>query len=290
MGKAEAPISEQFQLAWGKSSHSGQRLYDHGIWAARAAVHLLRASSALDRKLKDNLILATYIHDIGKLDADFQRMLEFAIKGDKDGMKSVRRVKHEANTLEDRYINLINGNIKDAAHSIAEVTGYEISEKHINVDDILTLATTHHGMFYVSTEMWQERDADNKPTGQEEQRLVVRRQWTVFYPREIKRQTLTDLLLRYHPLGGLVIVSDLVASSTWERERNLNEVLQGCTSLAGTINTLLDRDVSTLEHSYQAEQSRNIAVGSTLRLLLGGADWQEHEQMHEEGVQHEHEH
>jgi len=124
---------------------------------------------------------------------------------------------------------------------------------------VWALTVTHHGLFYLS----YERGRDGIL------RRLIRRTWTSFYPGEEERITLTDLLFEFYPVGGLVIIGDLMGSYAFEQERSLDWAFRGVTSLPAVFDRLL-AEADDLEHTIQQYDPRLYGLRETLRLLAEG--------------------
>jgi len=207
------------------------------------------------KQKRDQLLFAMFIHDVGKLDSDFQAMLRAARDGDPLPPK---RVKHEASTLD--FERLIVETQDEVRTHLWDVLGYKFTEE-INLDDALVFTVSHHGLFYLSFE------ARN---GQVLRR--IRREWTVFNYGEQQRVTLADLLFDYHPLGGLVIISDLLGSFCYEqRIADADEIIEDAGSLRKLIDTLLQEGApETVEESIKQYDPRTYGLRDLLALLAGG--------------------
>lgn len=245
----------------GKSSHGGQTLYDHVI----TCTQICRAVLTNDRftptsypvRKRDQLIFAAFVHDLGKLDQDFQAMLEASRTAQPLPSK---RVKHEASTLE--FEPLLRDNIAEVCEHLADAIGYRFTEE-IDIEDTLAFAVTHHGLFYLSLE---ERS---------DQKLYrVRREWTVFNYGELRRITLTDLLFEYHPLGGLVIIGDLLGSFGYEKGlNNVHDLMQRAGSLRELVDLMLGLHiVDAIDGSMQKDDPRLYGLRDLLTLLQGGLE------------------
>ena len=81
--------------------------------------------------------------------------------------------------------------------------------------------------------------------------------------------TLADLLFKFHPIGGLVILGDLMGSSAFERERSLAQTFEGVSDLHTAFNRLL-HESDKLEKSIQAYDPRTYSLRQTLELLAAG--------------------
>ena len=100
----------------------------------------------------------------------------------------------------------------------------------------------------------------------------IRREWTTFNYNEKRRITLVDLLFDYHPLGGLVIISDLLGSFCYERQiEDTNEIIGHAKSLRDLVETLLRKGiVKTVEESISKYDPRNYGLQNLITLLAGG--------------------
>jgi hypothetical protein len=200
-------------------------------------------------------VFAVFIHDIGKLDSDFQLMIQAA----RDGQPlPSKRVKHEASTLH--FADLVTEAQDEVREHLRDVLAYRLTEP-IDVEEALAFAVTHHGLFYLS---FEQRD------GQILRR--VRREWTVFNYGERRRITLVDLLFDYHPLGGLVIIADLLGSFCYEqRIPDPNGLLSGAGSLRGLLHVLLqERAPESVENSISRYDPRKYGLRDLVTLLAGG--------------------
>jgi hypothetical protein len=259
--RAALPLTVRFRRSLAKSK-GGLSLYEHTMDSTRVAVHVLEhlASGNYPLEKRDTLVLATYLHDLGKLDQDFQKMLYYRSIDDEESVRGLRRVKHEASSLDAEFRQLVERNLDDAIAAVAEATDYQARKEQVNLEDVFAFAVSHHGLFYVSVEEWP-----GKP-----ETMLTRRRWTTFYPREKRRITLTDLLLRYHPLGGLIIVSDLVASYCHGENICLKAVLSEHETVEDFIVDVLMANMETMDAHIRADNGRDYGLGNTLRLLLGG--------------------
>lgn len=249
----------KFKGNLGKSSHGGESLYDHTMDCVKVAHKVLTDErfAPVDylKQKRDQLLFAMFIHDVGKLDADFQAMLRAARAGEPLPPK---RVKHEASTSD--FEQLVVETQDEVKEHLWDVLGYKFTEE-INLNDALAFTVSHHGMFYLSFE------ARN---GQVLRR--VRREWTVFNYGEQRRITLADLLFDYHPLGGLVIIADLLGSFCYEqRIADADEIIERAGSLRELIETLLHEGAAeTVEESINQYDPRTYALRDLLTLLAGG--------------------
>lgn len=249
----------RFKSSLGKSSHGGQTLYEHTKDCLQIVHRILEdsrfAPADYPKRKRDQLLFATFIHDIGKLDPDFQTMLQTA----RDGMQlPSKRVKHEASTLDfEDMVMEAREEIRDHLH---DLLSYECTET-ADLDDTLAFAVSHHGLFYLS---FEHRD------GQVLKR--IRREWTVFNYGELNRITLADLLFDYHPLGGLVLIADLLSSFCYEQHiTQADEVIQSARSLRELIEMLLYEGAPEMvEESIRQYDPRTYGLRDLLSLLAGG--------------------
>jgi hypothetical protein len=253
-------LIKRFQEALGKSNHGGQSLYDHTCWSVEAGLRAARLAGFKEGPQLDVMLTGLCIHDVGKLDPDFQAMLSAA--RDHHDLPA-KRVKHEASTFDYDHRALVESNLaalRDEVRALAG--GYTINLDHVaaRMDDVWACAVTHHGLFYLSFEDW----------GQGEQPLI-RRDWTSLYPNEIRRITLVDLLVTYHPLGGLVLIGDLMASYAFEQKRDLGWAFSGVKTLPQVFDKLLSQ-ADDLEQGIAVYDPRSYALKETLTLLAAGCE------------------
>jgi hypothetical protein len=251
----------KFKSNLGKSSQGGESLYDHLMDCTRVAHKILTDTRFVPadypKRLRDQLLFATFTHDLGKLDPRFQAMLEAA----RDGRPlPAKRVKHEASTLEPEFVTLLRESEEEVKAHLHTELGYEFSEP-LNLEETLAFAVTHHGLFYLS---FEQREAQVLPR--------VRREWTVFNYGEQRRVTLTDLLFDYHPLGGLVMLSDLLGSFAYEQGiAEANALVQRAGSLHELVNLILSGGVcETVERHLAQYDPRTEGLRDLLTLLAGG--------------------
>ena len=252
-------LISKFKNSLGKSSHGGQTLYDHIMGCAKVVYRVLDDSRFVPddypKQKRDQLFVSIFIHDIGKLDHDFQDML-LAARDDKPFPP--KRVKHEASTLD--FEALFMETQDEVREHLSEVFNYRFTEP-VDLEDAIAFAVSHHGLFYLS---FEERDGKEVPR--------IRREWTVFNYAERRRITLTDLLFDYHPLGGLVIIADLLGSFCYEQEiPDADDIIRRANSLRELIDILLQEGaVRTVEQSVQEYDPSYHGLRDLMTLLAGG--------------------
>ena len=163
--------------------------------------------------------------------------------------------KHEKQTLQ--FHEILKESMDEIFMFIKNQIKWEITTE-INIDIALAFALTHHGIYYLS---FEKNNAN----------IVrkVRREALTFYSNETKRITLTDLLFTYHPFGGLVIISDQIASYCHEEGKNFDQEFGHTTTFAQLLEKLIDVQ-GDLENIYQREKNPSININPMLKLLLGG--------------------
>jgi hypothetical protein len=250
-------LIDRYEDALGKSNHGGQSLYDHTFWSVEAAFRIARLAGVEEGPGLDVMLTGTGVHDVGKLDPDFQAML----KASRDGHQlPSKRVKHEASTFDYDHRDLVEESLPGLRDEIHAVTGYTVDLDHVRarLDDVWASAVTHHGLFYLSFENWGE---GTQP--------LIRRYWTSAYPNEVRRITLVDLLMDYHPVGGLVMLGDLMASYAFEQERDLAWAFVEVETLSQVFSRLLGA-AEALEADISAYDPRDYGLSELLTLLAGG--------------------
>jgi len=247
-------IIELFKNSFGKST-GALKLYDHCMGSAEIALTILnKFGQGYPKHKKDMLIFSTFIHDLGKLDPDFQNMLKAVIN--QEPLPS-KRVKHEASTLE--YMDILLRSENEIKREISSVLNYNITMP-IDIEIALAFAISHHGLFYISYET-------TKNYGD---KWLIRREWTTTNTNEIKRITLVDLLFLYHPFGGLVMISDLIHSFCHEKGLEFRTILS-CAQKYREVFDILIREAEELEVALNKDEPRaERGLKALLRLLAGG--------------------
>lgn len=231
-------------------------LFEHALGSAQIAAFILEnfTPPGYPEQLKDCLLFSAFTHDLGKLDPNFQAMLQAAADG-----RSLpgKRVKHEASSLE--YMDLLDLNKKEVADFLNFATGRQITE---DIDSLMVMAfaVTHHGLFYLSQE--QTVNYGNK--------WLIRREWTVTNPGELQRITLVDLLFIFHPLGGLVMMADLIHSYCHGKGFDYRQLLKKAGSYGQLIEFMLARSDEVEEVMERAENREKHGLRDILMLLSGG--------------------
>lgn len=249
----------KFKSNLGKSSQGGESLYDHLMDCTRVVHKILTDARFVPadcpKRERDQLLFATFTHDLGKLDPRFQTMLEAA----RDGQPlPAKRVKHEASTLD--FESLLRESEDEVKTHLHAALGYEFTEP-ICMEDALAFAVTHHGLFYLS---FEQRGEQTLPR--------VRREWTVFNYGEQRRVTLTDLLFDYHPLGGLVMMADLLGSFAYEQGiTEADALVRRASSLRELLDLILSEGAcETVERHLAQYDPRTEGLRDLLTLLAGG--------------------
>jgi len=251
-------LVDRYKAALGKST-GRQSLYDHSMACVEVALRVARLAGEGPGPRLDRLIFATFVHDVGKLDPDFQAMLEAAAEG-----KSLpkKQVKHEASTFDYDHPRLVEESKEAIRQELRAACGYDLDLQHVAeaMDHIWAFAVTHHGLFYVS----YERGGAGGGV-----RPQIRRQWISFYPNEERRITLVDLLFEYHPLGGLVMISDLIASYCHEQGKDYGALFGGVKTVRELLGRLIE-SATKIESGLRRYDPRDYGLQETLTLLAEG--------------------
>lgn len=251
-------LIDRYKAALGKST-GGQSLYDHSIACVDVALRVARLAGEEPGPRLDRLVFATFVHDVGKLDPDFQAMLEAAASAQPLPGK---KVKHEASTFDYDHPRLVEESKEAIRQELRGACGCDLDLANLEgtaMEYIWAFAVTHHGLFHVSYE--RDKVGTLRP--------LIRRQWTAFYPTEERRITLVDLLFEYHPLGGLVMIGDLVASCCHEQGRDYPGLFGGIASVGQLLERLIDQ-AEEIEAGLARYDPRDYSLRETLRLLAGG--------------------
>lgn len=251
-------LIDKYKAALGKST-GRQTLYDHSLSCVEVALRVARLAGEEPGPRLDRLVFATFVHDVGKLDPDFQAMLEAAASGQ---ALPGKKVKHEASTFDYDHPRLVEESKEAIRQELRGACGYDLDLANLKgtaMDRIWAFAVTHHGLFYVSYE--RDKAGTLRP--------LIRRQWTSFYPNEERRITLVDLLFEYHPLGGLVMIGDCVASYCHEQRKDYSTLFSGVTNLEQLLERLIDQ-AEEIEAGLARYDPRDYSLRETLKLIAGG--------------------
>jgi hypothetical protein len=251
-------LIDRYKAALGKST-GRQSLYDHSIACVDVALRVARLAGEEPGPRLDRLVFATFVHDVGKLDPDFQAMLEAAASAQSLPGK---KVKHEASTFDYDHPRLVEESKEAIREELRGACGYDLDLKHVAgaaMEHVWAFAVTHHGLFHVSYE--RDKAGTLRP--------LIRRQWTSFYPNEERRITLVDLLFEYHPLGGLVMIGDLVASYCHEQRKDYQTFFSQASSL-GEVFAHLTEYADEIEAGIKRYDPRDYGLKETLKLIAGG--------------------
>jgi hypothetical protein len=236
-------ITKQYHRALAKTGHGGQTLYDHTFQCIEVGLRLVQFVPDYPDPALDTLVLSLCIHDVGKLDPTFQTMLQTRLKG---GEYKGKLVKHEGHSLDHDHVPLVEN--------------WDI-DRFIRNDGLewaWAAAVNHHGLFYLSYE--------EDETGHMQRR--ARRQWTSYMPLEVRRLTLVDFLFHFHPLGGLVIMADQIASYAFDKGYDLETIFTNVSNLPAVFNQLLQIADET-EKSMKRDDPRDYQLRDMLLLLAG---------------------
>lgn len=251
-------LISRYHNTFAKTSHGGQSLYDHTFQCVETAVRLAHFTPDYPQTKLDVLILGVCIHDVGKLDPTFQAMLHAKLGGP---AFSGRPVKHEGCSFGHDHIPLVENSFSEIKTELKSAYSYDLDLNHLTTEGLewaWACAVTHHGMYYLSYEQ----------NGTNHLKRQVRRQWTTFAPLEVRRLTLVDLLFHFHPLGGLVILADQIASHAFEKGYDLDLVFRHTKSLTDVFNRVISVADET-EASLKQDDPRNYNLREMLQLLAG---------------------
>jgi len=258
-------LLDRYKHLLGKSK-GRQSLYDHSLAVVDVALRIARLVGEPPGPRLDRLIFAAFVHDVGKLDLDFQAMLQAAAS---KRPLPPRLVKHEACTFNNNYQLLVQeakeaicAELRGGAGTDNHLCSYELNLESLDeraMEHVWTFAVSHHGLFYVSYE--EQDDGQVRP--------IARRQWTCTSPREVRRITLVDVLLEYYPLGGLVMLGDLTASYCHEQDKDYNEIFGRVKHLRELIDQLTGY-APVIEESLRQYDPRDYGIRELLTLLAGG--------------------
>lgn len=252
-------LIKDFHQAYAKTAHKGQTLYDHTCQCVDAGLRLAQFVPNYPRSALDTLILGLSIHDIGKLDPTFQQMLQTRLQGREYAGKLV---KHEGCSLDHDHVALVENSLNELAAELKANFGYTVDIDRFLQEESLewawAFAVNHHGLFYLS---YEEDEA-----GQVQRR--ARRQWTSYTPLEVRRLTLVDCLFHFHPLGGLVIMADQIASYTFDKGVDLDQFFADAEDLPTLVNQLVEIADET-EKGLKRDDPRNYYLRDMLLLLAG---------------------
>ncbi len=252
-------LIKRYHQAHAKTAHKGQTLYDHTFQCVDAGLRLAQFVPTYSEFALDTLVLSLCIHDIGKLDPTFQKMLQTKLKGKK---YTGKLVKHEGRSLDYDHVPLVENSLGELAAELKANFGYMVDIDRFLQEEglewVWAFAVNHHGLFYLS----YEKDE----TGQEQRQ--ARRQWTSYTPLEVRRLTLVDCLFHFHPLGGLVIMADQIASYAFDKGHDLDKFFANVQNLPTLLNRLVETADET-EKSMKRDDPRNYYLHDMLLLLAG---------------------
>lgn len=252
-------LIQRYKRAWAKTARQGQTLYDHTFQCVAAALRLAQFVPDYPAPALSTLILSLCVHDIGKLDPTFQMMLQTKLKGSEYKGKLV---KHEGHSLAHDHVPLVENCLSELAAELKANFGYCVDIDQFVSDEglewVWAAAVNHHGLFYLS----YERDET------EQVQRYARRQWTSFRPLEVRRLTLVDFLFHFHPLGGLVIMADQIASYAFEKGYKPDKMFAKAGTLPEVFSHLLQIADET-EESLKQDDPRDYQLRDMLLLLSG---------------------
>jgi hypothetical protein len=252
-------LIQKFRKTWAKTGHNGQTLYDHTFQCVDAGLRLAHFAPGYNAAALNNLIISLCIHDVGKLDPTFQLMLQTKLKGQ---TYTGKLVKHEGHSLAHDHVPLVENSLSELAAELKANFNYEIDIDQFLHEDgwewAWAAAVNHHGLYYLS---YEQDEAGNL-------QRQARRQWTSYTPLEIRRLTLVDFLFHFHPLGGLVIMADQMASYAFDKGCPLDKIFTHAKTLPDVFDQLLGIACET-EASMKRDEPRDYQLRDTLQLLAG---------------------
>lgn len=201
-------IIEGFRNRYAKSEPRVS-LLDHSLGVAKIVDELLKEVKC-GKRTRTLIVLSSFLHDVGKLNEEFQTMV-------KGGKRSLLHECYSTNYLQ----HALEGGLEDIIDFLRE-NGIEILLNHdeLNLkdkEDISAFIVSHHSRFYLSV-------ISESPDLSE--RYKVRHYWTLWYPDEIRKITLADLLFRYHPCGGFITLGDYIHSWSLERKTKYRHLVK----------------------------------------------------------------
>ncbi len=204
----DVTLLQRFSSLLAKSD--GTTLLEHAASVCEDCARLCRLVPGYRREDIRNLLVASFIHDVGKMSPTFQDIL----RG-----KSDRRIKHEAHSLD--YYREVEDSASDICRFISDCSGEDCTGE-LCWEDIWGFVVSHHGLLTLVRRGEQ---------------LQATRDWTGLRPED-EAITLADLLWRYYPLGGAVILSDLIDSASRAGYHSIRKALWEATSLEGVKTAL----------------------------------------------------
>ncbi len=201
-------IIERFKDKYAKSEPQVS-LFDHSLGVAKIANELLKEVKC-SKRTRTVIVLSSFLHDIGKLNEEFQTML-------KGGKRSLLHESYSTNYLQ----CVLGGELKNIIsflreNSIEVPLDYDELDPE-DKDDISAFIVSHHSRFYLSI-VSEEPNLSGK--------YKVRHYWTLWYPDEIRKITLADLLFRYHPCGGFITLGDYTHSWSLEEKTKYHPLVE----------------------------------------------------------------
>jgi len=201
-------IIENFKCKYAKSEPQIS-LLGHSLSVAKIANGFL-GEVECDEKSRTIIIISSFLHDVGKLNEEFQTML----KGGK------RSLLHECystgylqQSLEEELVDIVDF-LRESGVKVP-LNYDELSPR--DKEDIAAFIVSHHSRFYLSV-ISKSLDLGKK--------CKVRHCWTLWYPDEIMKITLADLLFRYHPCGGFITLGDYIHSWSLEERTKYNFLVE----------------------------------------------------------------